>query len=282
LLEISDPKLLASLLQDAIKRRHGTVNRAARNIGLSQPTLHHIVHGTRRFVREDTARKLQLLVPRAHRDLFEHLLYPTEAHIVLLCYERWCLERIANWLRRETRSYVGVNPRPEHVRGADGRAADVRQRDWFGLLQRVRVERYSHWAALERLLQDHGCTEQRKQVAYLRVLEPLLDARDSAFVERRWDELKDAEKTAFLNAGITRERILLNRDSDVARSRRAAGQPAASWRPPRVHAVIQRVATKTREWAGRSNRRQFRINVQDDAAALQRSRARRGLPMADD
>jgi hypothetical protein len=275
MLKLTDPQLLASLLRDGIRSRGTSVNGAAHAVGMSQPTLHSFVHGKRSSVRTSTAEKLRFLVRRKHRALFDQLLYPLEAQVVLLCYQRWCLQRMKSWLSRRTPSYVAVADRPVSVSGDGPSSIDVRLRDWLGLVQRVRAEHFSHWAALERLLDQHECGEERRQLAYLRVLEPLLEARDSAFVERRWDELEFGEKTAFLNAGITRERILLNRRSDVERALTAVETPAERWRPPSVRAVLRRVPTTIPQWArSRRDLPSYRIDIVEEQPKQRRAATR--------
>lgn len=51
-----------------------------------------------------------------------------------------------------------------------------------------------------------------------RVLEPLLAGRDSGGVERLWEELSDDELRTFVDLGLQRELILLDRAPDVQRA----------------------------------------------------------------
>ena len=60
-------------------------------------------------------------------------------------------------------------------------------------------------------------TPERRELARLRILAPLLDYRASAFVERGWDELDKKEFEVFVEAGITRETILLHRSNLMQR-----------------------------------------------------------------
>lgn len=64
-----------------------------------------------------------------------------------------------------------------------------------------------------------GHSDDRIQLAVLRILEPLLEAPESSFVERRLAELIESGDLAkFIAAGITRERILLARPIGRARA----------------------------------------------------------------
>ena len=58
--------------------------------------------------------------------------------------------------------------------------------------------------------------------ALLRVLEPLLSAPISGFVERHWRELSETELRQFVEAGVRREEILARRDSDWQRAQHVA------------------------------------------------------------
>jgi len=63
--------------------------------------------------------------------------------------------------------------------------------------------------------------------AWERMLEPLLDAEETAFLERPWDELSEREKRSFVEASVVRERVLLRRDPDLQRAKKVS-DPA--WR----------------------------------------------------
>jgi hypothetical protein len=75
---------------------------------------------------------------------------------------------------------------------------------------------------------DHD--RQRIELAWLRIIAPLLCYRESAFVERSWQELTDAEFRQFVVAGIRREKILLTRPNDLRRAQDVVAETEASER----------------------------------------------------
>jgi len=72
----------------------------------------------------------------------------------------------------------------------------------------------------ERALEQSGHTLARTMIARYRLVEPLLEAPESAFTERPWQELSTSEMRAYLRAGVEREMILLSRPDDAAQMQR--------------------------------------------------------------
>jgi hypothetical protein len=103
-------------------------------------------------------------------------------------------------------------------------------RDLARLCGYLRKNHPSHWNPLERALDAVSYSNNRRVLSYIRVLGPLIEARDSAFVERCWSDLTDNELLQFVDAGITRERILLNRASDVDRAPQSRFRHKALWK----------------------------------------------------
>ena len=92
------------------------------------------------------------------------------------------------------------------------------------------ADRDSLWSVYEQSRPAHMLGEGRVSdlkwarglrvfLAWQRVLEPLLCARDTGCVERMWEELPDRDLTEFVKAGLQRESILLKRDTDATRAR---------------------------------------------------------------
>jgi transcriptional regulator with XRE-family HTH domain len=78
------------------------------------------------------------------------------------------------------------------------------------------IGRFSAWAI------ERGHSEERIELAFVRALEPLLQANDSGFMELGWRELRVRpggldELVAFVRHSLERERILLSREPDVTR-----------------------------------------------------------------
>jgi hypothetical protein len=57
----------------------------------------------------------------------------------------------------------------------------------------------------------------RVDIAFLRLVEPLIHSAESGFVERHWSDLETPEWRDFLDAGVLRELILLDREEDETR-----------------------------------------------------------------
>jgi hypothetical protein len=61
----------------------------------------------------------------------------------------------------------------------------------------------------------------RAVLAFARVVARLLDAFETAGIERSYKELSDREIRAFIKAGVTRECILLRRETEPERAHSA-------------------------------------------------------------
>ena len=76
---------------------------------------------------------------------------------------------------------------------------------------------------------------RRVILALWRVLEPLVEFRESGFIERRADELDDPSFGRFIKAGLLRETILLGRSPDEQRAQQVAADHAAFQREAAAH-----------------------------------------------
>ena len=72
----------------------------------------------------------------------------------------------------------------------------------------------------------------RIEASKVQILAPLLLANKTGGIERDWRELDDRELRAFVEAGVRREKILLNRSADVPRAQLNSGQV-------QIRAVVQ-------------------------------------------
>ena len=71
---------------------------------------------------------------------------------------------------------------------------------------------------LTTILLRRGHFTARARLAELRVVAPLLDHGETEGIERRESELSQRELVQFIKAGIRREMILLNRETDIRRA----------------------------------------------------------------
>jgi hypothetical protein len=75
------------------------------------------------------------------------------------------------------------------------------------------------------LVSTRQYAQARHRLAILRTFEPLLAYPVAGGVELHPDELSDADFGDFVRAGYKRERILIQRDADVARAQNAVRRP---------------------------------------------------------
>lgn len=61
-----------------------------------------------------------------------------------------------------------------------------------------------------------------RELAYMRIVAPLLDCRESGCIERRWEEMSDKELRRFIEAGLEREKLLLDRPPELQQAQRNA------------------------------------------------------------
>ncbi len=136
------------------------------------------------------------------------------------------LERYERWLGRELCRLAkagGENLRPH------GRWRDTWPRWADKLLRTVNEECPGEFAPLfkleEQLAQRVTWTSSaRFRLAYLRIVEPLLAARETGGFELGAEHLKTAERLRpYLRAAVKRECVLLTREPDLQRAQRTAG-----------------------------------------------------------
>lgn len=114
-----------------------------------------------------------------------------------------------------------------------GKSAEViRRREARHLLSAVQercgrvLNAFARWLALR------DVAPERRAIALLRIVEPLLACADSAYTERHWSTMSAKELRDFIDAGIKREKIVLTREHDFVRIRHAAngdGPADRSW-----------------------------------------------------
>lgn len=142
----------------------------------------------------------------------------------VIAHERWCEHQIRSFFerpgvprfRRDQLGRTWVHESADHVEADALREfwSDDRRDAVNELLEAIEQDPDLKLAAGRRLhdLQDEllvGWGEARTQVAILRVVGPLLEAADSAFVEPHWREMDATTVAAIIDHGITRERLLL-------------------------------------------------------------------------
>lgn len=94
--------------------------------------------------------------------------------------------------------------------------------EYHHLFSHVRARLSAIVIAFDKWLQRREHSKSRGDLAYLRTLTPLLDSRESGCIERRWEEISDKTLSRFIEAGIDREKILLDRPSELQQAQRNA------------------------------------------------------------
>lgn len=228
--QIHDRKALAAVLVEAVTQRHGgNYSAAAKSSGIPNSTLQRYREERGPAVRRETLEKLLALVGRSRSlRLSDAVLSPSA---------RAALEDYDTWLKQETRaarlgSTLSVRlsgsakvGSAEHKRLVNDAADRVIAID--RLLSSLRKRYPGDWKRLEKRLTTGRHDKARARLAFLRVVAPLLDTEDTGYIERAWHELSAEELHDFVRAGITREIVLLGRESDIRRAQNYESQLSA-------------------------------------------------------
>jgi hypothetical protein len=90
------------------------------------------------------------------------------------------------------------------------------------LVEDLRKRFPAHFNDFDRFLKSRGHRGIRVDLAFRRIVEPLLQTDGSGGIERDWRELNHEELEAFVKAGIKRETIMLDRSPDIQRAKEAS------------------------------------------------------------
>lgn len=229
---------LAALLLETIKARFGgSQNAAARSVALSRTVLDRLCSGTAASARHQTVESLRRLLRRDQYAKLNAVLLSPETRERLRDFDQWIyaasqceacgpLRALAR-TEFETASELDdmsdlMDPRSQYGAGSPVTLADDRWRYALKLIRELRRDFVDVWRPLDRRLETRRHLNPRATLAFLRVVSPLLGWLDTGGIERAPAEMTDMELRRFLRAGIQRECILLDRESDV---RRAHTQP---------------------------------------------------------
>jgi hypothetical protein len=219
---IVDRALLADELRRVIPpAQDGGQSAVARKIGINQPVLSRLLAKKRGEVSEHTVKALlKLIPPERHLNLTQALLTP-EARDALDKYEIWLESEV-----------IRFEPDPQALlkRNKSGEQASIRYRrsperyeDRRHLFRAMFERCPTHLRRFVRMLKKRGHEgSPRVALAIFRVIEPLLQARRSGFIERRWQDMTRNDFVRFVEAGLARETLLLDRSPDVFQAQRAS------------------------------------------------------------
>jgi hypothetical protein len=215
---VADPEGLSCELRRVIQEVYGGVSNAAEKIGMPQSTLHRIVSGRRTALRLSTVRRLKRLVPEGRQSHFDEMLLSRAAINLLAAYKKWQGDRFHRYLFNKRAWWSIVGGKAQKTAGNHRTVPAQRTYLLTRLVERAGVECAKEF---EKLLEDFelgGHDGGRENVAYLRIVEPLLDAPDCGRIELSEHELSKADFRRFISAGIKRERILLKRSANAVRA----------------------------------------------------------------
>lgn len=190
--------------------------RAAKSVGLDQPQFFAILNGQRSMLQAKTFEALERLLPSIRRPLLGAFVSPTGEEGVN-AYLQWVGEARRSlmagrpyWLRNGERWFLRVRaPRgySRKLAAADALIAEIDRTPAFS----------AHLNDLRKVGRSNGHPNERIKLAEYRVVEPLLAAPESYYVERAWAELSDGEKSRYLRSSCKREEILLRRPNELQR-----------------------------------------------------------------
>ena len=224
-------------------------------LGISQSTLSRLAAGQLPAVNEATIDRLHHLAYAAKRDdiavdVVDMTTRENELTVWADGYQRWMVERAQRLVRSSAPHWNATRHLMEIVRDEDVHDPPASDLLFMGELRGVALRRYHNlWSLVTHLdktaptegvlsrfeawMELHGHDHFRRNLALLRIVEPLMEAAESAFVERQWEEMTERELIAFVRAGIRREKILLSRSPNEVRIREVTAEgPAALRRRP--------------------------------------------------
>ena len=215
---ISDRDALAKLMSESVETRFGgSVARAARETGAPRALLRRVLASSQASVRTDNVPALRRVAGRRKTEV-EAMLLAGRPEARLQLYDEW--------LRASTLAAKNgaLQPKVGTLSEIGRRVANCHYIEFVDLVTRLRRDFEDLWKPLDRTLTRRHY-QARAELAFARVVAPLVDCFDSAGIERNPDELTESELRAFIKAGVKRECILLKREADPQRAHSAPEPP---------------------------------------------------------
>ena len=229
---IHDRASLAALVAQAIRERFGNSSRAgARASKLSQALLSRLQRETQNSIEPGTLIKLHDLVGADHEDELRSAILAPGASRLGRAYTGWLQRSMQSASFGLGRWWTFANGRPQEEEMSKDQAGQT-QRD---------CEREELWAYLravapatvnpaEALFLKHPSYPEYRRVMLERILGPLLNYAESAFVEYSWRELSTRQPKTLVRIvelGIRRERLLLRKEDTLERNAQAIADSVA-------------------------------------------------------
>lgn len=243
LAQLSNPQLLAELLRAKIDADFGgSLNKAAKASGVSQPTLYRRVVGVPRrqgqipqlskspISRDTLSKLLAFLGDAASGKAIDAVMSPRASELVV---------QNDKWNKRFQADVIddSLDERIRAVSPEDGPIWKGRLVEFRRLWTRLAEELPDVYTDIFKVFdvrrgfakQRSGRSRQRRSgiqivrftTAVYRIFLPLLEAKESGWIERRGHELSRSEFRHFVECGWKREKILLSRAGDLQRAQRS-------------------------------------------------------------
>jgi hypothetical protein len=164
----------------------------------------------------ETLRRLLGALPKHERGILGPAFLDGRAHVVRNGYKAWIaaareqifLGASPGW----EKTMAGLISRPRRSRSQ--KIAD-RQQEFRDLRKQLRAKYPNTFKEFLDKVKSLTIEPERVELALERIVTPLLDITESAFMERDWTAMPPRELRAFLRAGMRRELILLRRAGEA-------------------------------------------------------------------
>ncbi len=247
LVDVADPCLLAALLAAKIDREFGgNLNAAAKAAGISQPTLHRWTRGEVAPGTHDSGSTGNRISRNVQKHIGRFLGQENSLNAFVSPDAAEALHHYESWNARVEALALSDSFREQGMplNSPDGPAWGGREKEYWSLWNRVKKEVPHVFLEITGLIEsglrrmnsrarEKGWNESQKRrslrsdigpmrfkTAIVRILLPLLEVRESGWIERRGAELSRDEFRRFVEHGWERERIVLRRDGDLQRAQR--------------------------------------------------------------
>jgi hypothetical protein len=218
-IQISDPDALARVIDRIIVERfHGTESDAARTLGVEASLFSRLRGGKASSISEKVLTSIRKSLERPDKNAVDAAVLTAAAAELLNAFDAWVSRERGRLLYHEDAINTPVGrelcrlPAWEHQRASEMEY----------LIQTLEDRIPGIFDEFDGFLERRRHFRRRAELAYARILGPLLDSVESGHIERRWQDLSDKELKRFVRAGILRERILLERPQDVQQAQEMA------------------------------------------------------------
>jgi len=217
----------------------GNETQAAKYAGIDQSQISRLRRRAPVRITRRTYDALLRIIAPPRREAFRETLLPPAARYDLECYH--------GWIQSERLRLAGVRDR--------GLLLDEeREREANRIKARIRRQLLSHGTAFDEAVRGWGHEPERLDLAWARIIAPLLDYFDSGGLECSVDDLTDDQFAELIKAGIRAQRVMLKRPTAIQRAqRRAHSYTRLAGRRRRTASAeaMQRLAEKILAWEHR-------------------------------